>query len=123
MRTIETSIYNFDDLSQESKSFSIDNVLKILRNSYVYYYIEMGRIPSLFFTDGIFVKDIEDAFWAFNEHTNGDNSRFDLCISEEKAPIFNQYLLELAYDSVIDICKKYEYLSDGEFYYEKARRK
>ena len=123
MRIIETSIYNFDDLSQESKSFSINNVLKMLRELYVYYLIELGRAPTIIFKDGIFVKDIETAYWAFNDHINKDSSRFDSCVSEKNIPIFNQYLLECAYDSIIDICKKYEYLSDGEFYFEKAKIK
>lgn len=123
MRTIETSIYNFDDLSQESKQVSISNILKMLRELYVYYLIELGRAPSVIFKDGIFIKDIEIAYWAYNEHTNKDSSRFDLDVSDKNIPIFNQYLLELAYDSIIDICKKYEYLSDGEFYFEKVKRK
>jgi hypothetical protein len=123
MRIIETSIHNFDELSQESKQVSISNVLKMLRELYVYYLIELGRAPTIIFKDGIFIKDIETAYWAFNEHINKEGSRFDSFISDKNIPIFNQYLLELAYDSIIDICKKYEYLSDGEFYFEKVKRK
>lgn len=123
MRTIETLIYNFDDLSQESKQFCINNVLKMLRELYVYYIIELGRAPTIIFKDGIFIKNIETAYWAFNDHISKEGSRFDSCISDKNIPIFNQYLLECAYDSIIDICKKYEYLSDGEFYYEKVKKK
>lgn len=72
MRTIKTSIYNFDDLSQESKNIAIGNVLKTLMWLYVYYYIDLGRAPSIIFKDGIFIKDVEVAYWAFNEHTNLD---------------------------------------------------
>ena len=122
MRTIKISIYNFDDLSQESKNIAIGNVLKTLRWLYVYYYIDLGRAPSIIFKDGIFIKDVEVAYWAFNEHNNKESSRFDLCVSDKNIPIFNQYLLECAYDSIIDICKKYEYLVDGEFYFEKVKK-
>lgn len=123
MRTIETSIYNFDDLSQESKSFSISNVLKTLRWLYVYYYIDGGEAPSIIFKDGIFIKNIETAYWAFNEHISKESSRFDSDVGYKNIPVLNQYLLECAYDAIIDICKKYEYLVDGEFYFEKAKRK
>jgi hypothetical protein len=123
MRTIETSIYNFDDLSQESKQVSISNILTLLGKLYVYYIVEAGRASSVIFKDGIFIKDIETAYWAFNKHIEKDISRFDSFISDKNIPIFNQYLLECAYDTIIDICKKYEYLVDGEFYFEKVKRK
>ena len=122
MRTIKTSIYNFDDLSQESKNIAIGNVLKTLMWLYVYYYIDLGRAPSIIFKDGIFIKDVEVAYWAFNEHTNKESSRFDLCVSDKNIPILNQYLLEFAYGSIINICKKYEYLSNGEVYFERSNK-
>jgi hypothetical protein len=94
----------------------------MLRQLYVYYLIELGRAPTIIFKDGIFIKDIETAYWAFNGHINKENSRFDRCVSDKNIPIFNQYLLECAYGSIIDICKKYEYLSDGEFYFERINK-
>jgi len=119
MRTIETSIYNFDDLSQESKQVSISNILTLLGKFYVYYIVEAGRASSIIFKDGIFIKDIETAYWAFNKHTSKESSRFDLCISDKNIPIFNQYLLEFAYESIVNMCKKYEYLANGDFYFKK----
>lgn len=123
MRIIETSILNFDELSQESKNIAIENVLKTLRWLYVYYYIDGGEAPSIIFKDGIFIKNIETAYWAFNEHTSKESSRFDRDVSYKNIPVLNQYLLECAYDAIIDICKRYEYLVDGEFYYEKVKVK
>ena len=122
MRTIKTSIYNFDDLSQESKNIAIGNVLKTLRWLYVYYYIDLGRAPSIIFKNGVFIKDVETAYWAFDKHINKESSRFDLCISDKNIPILNQYLLEFAYESIIDICKRYEYLSNGETYFERVNK-
>jgi len=122
MRTIETSIYNFDDLSQESKRVSINNILTLLGKLYVYYIVEAGRASSVIFKDGIFIKDIETAYWAYNKHMGKDISRFDSFISDKNIPIFNQYLLECAYDSIIDICKKYKYLSNGEVYFERINK-
>ena len=123
MRQHIIEVFIFDELNESSKQRALEEAIKLALRNYEYFYIEGGSANMGWGGWLDLLPEMDIAFGNFHEYMQ-TRPRFGFLrmslgrINDdpEDRYVFEKIIYEIAYNCIIDFCKKHEYTNSGKIF-------